>query len=78
MYHLLTFYKQKPWAFLVGVVLSPYYLLSKLAYPPEIHVEMVLNGISGLWSYWETPDAVPPPKFVRKRFLALESELLAV
>lgn len=75
VYHWLTFYKQNPLAFIFGVLLFPYHLITRLAYPPETHDEVVLGGIEGLKSYWQIPDAVLPPKFIERKFLQLESEI---
>lgn len=72
-YHLVTFYKQKPWTFFVGLLLWPYHITSRLMlYPKEMHKELVTNGISALKSYWEIEGAVTPPAFIKKQFLALE------
>jgi hypothetical protein len=75
VYHLLTFYKQKPWAFFLGLALWPYHIISRhMLYPREFHKEVVRNGISALKSYWEIEGAVTPPSFVKKQFAALERE----
>lgn len=74
-YHWATFYKQRPLAFFIGVLLFPWHLISRLAYPPSEHAEVVSNGIKGLKSYWEIPGATLPPKCLRRRLLALESEV---
>jgi hypothetical protein len=71
-YHLTTFYKQKPIAFLIGLVAWPYYLVDRFFHPPELHKEIVANGISSLKSYWQIEGAVLPPAFLRKRFIKLE------
>jgi hypothetical protein len=75
IYHFATFYRQTPWAFLIGVILMPYFVLSKFLQPSEIHDEMVVNGIRVLKSYWQISGAITPPKFVERRFLALESDI---
>ena len=76
VYHWLTFYKQKPWAFLLGVILFPYHVISRLVmYPPDMHKEVVLNSITVMKNYWKLEGAIPPPSFVRRKFLALEQEL---
>jgi hypothetical protein len=75
VYHLVTFYKQKPLAFLIGCLLWPYHVISRIAHPPELHKEIVSNGIEALKSYWQIEGAVLPPAFVRKRFVALEREV---
>lgn len=76
VYQLSTFYKQKPWAFFLGLVVWPYHVISRLAYPKELHKEAVANGIDALKSYWQIEGAVLPPAFVKKRFVALWREVL--
>lgn len=77
VYHFITCFQQKPWSFIIGAVLAPYFLISRLMYPLEVHDEVVTNGITALKSYWQIPGAVLPPKFIEKRFLALEGEIRA-
>lgn len=74
LYHLMTFYKQKPWAFFVGLALWPYHIVSRFTHPTEVHKEIVSNGVTALKSYWQIDGAVLPPAFVRKRFEALGKE----
>lgn len=74
-YHLVTFYKQSPLAFFIGCVLWPYHVVDRFFHPPELHQEMVANGVESLKSYWQTPGATLPPAFLRRRFEALGREL---
>lgn len=74
LYHLLTFYKQRPVAFLIGCVMMPYYALDRFFHPPDLHKEIVSNGVDGLKSYWQVDGAIAPPNFVRERFEALRRE----
>lgn len=76
MSHLLTFYKQRPINFIVGLVLWPYHVVDRFFYPPELHKEMVANGLEAIRSYWQIEGAVIPPTFVRNRFEALSREVL--
>ncbi len=74
MFHLLTFYKQKPVAFFIGIVLWPWHALNAFFHAPDLHKEMVENGVEGLKSYWQIPGAITPPRFVQRKFEELGRE----
>lgn len=76
LYHWATFFRQKPWTFLFGVLLFPYNLISGyFKYPLDMHSEVVLKSIEALRAYWSLEGALQPPAWLRRRFLALELEL---
>ena len=75
VYHFTTCFRQNPWAFMVGTLLSPYYLISRLSHPVNTYNTTVLRGIAILRDYWQKQEAILPPEFVKKRFLALENDL---
>lgn len=76
LYHWTTFYKQTPWAFLIGVILAPYHFIVRMMNPPDTHARLVIKAIGLFKSYWEVPGTLPdPPEFVKRKFLQLESKL---
>lgn len=79
LYHWTTFYKQKPWQFLFGVILAPYHFIVRMFHPPDIHAELAIQAIGIIKGYWQIPGTLPdPPEFVRRKFLRFESELKAL
>jgi hypothetical protein len=74
LFQLVTFYKQKPWHFLLGIVLWPYHFISRWMLPTEKHPLMVANGIQVLAVMWVLDEVVAPPHFVQKRFLRLQED----
>jgi hypothetical protein len=77
LYHVTTFYKQNPISFLVGLVTSPYFAVTRSLWPREMHAEMALLGISVLKEHWEMEVTILPPKFVKNGFLKLEADIKA-
>lgn len=76
LYHWTTFYKQMPWAFLLGVILSPYYFARRMMIHPDIHAEIALRAVGIIKAYWQVSGVLPdPPEFVRLKFLQFEAEL---
>lgn len=75
VYHWASILKINPLSFIVGVVLLPYHVISRLMYPPSQHAEVVAEGIKALKSYWQIPGATLPPKLVRRKFDELEAEV---
>ncbi len=76
VYHWTTFYKQNPIAFILGVLLFPYHLITRLSWHPSFHAEMVANAIQDSKEYWKYPGAIQPPQWVKRKFLSLEQEVL--
>lgn len=77
LYHWTTFLKQNPLQFTVGVLLFPYFFLTRMLYPSEVRTQAAIGGIEAFKAYWQLPGAIAPPACVKKRMLALESELRA-
>lgn len=75
LYHLVSFYQQKPWAFFMGILEWPYYVVTRMTYPVEIHADVVRNGLKATMGYWESDPAMSPPRFLLRRFEALRREL---
>lgn len=71
MYQLLTFYKQKPHVFFIGLLLIIFNFFRVLSYPLELQVDSIKNGVEALKNYWKSQNAIPAPEFIKKRFVEL-------
>ena len=70
-YHLITFYKQSPVVFIVGLFMIAKNFVRVMVYPLELQMDSVKNGVAALQQYWTHKEALPAPEFLKKRFLAL-------
>lgn len=75
VYHLSTFFKQNPLSFFVGLFMLAYHFFRVLSYPFVMQVDAVKNGLESLKKYWQLKDCIPVPRFVEKKFTALEHEV---
>jgi len=70
--HLVTFYKQNPWHFLVGLAVWPHrFLLGLIQHDQKAYVNAVI--------YWfaeglESGQRIMPPKYLVRRLLAVADE----
>lgn len=75
VFHWANFFRMKPWTFLLGILLFPYHLFTRLLWHPSQHSEMVSQGVEYVRAYWEIPGGtLKMPTCIKQRLLALKAE----
>lgn len=75
VYHWASFFKLSPLNFIIGVLLFPWHVISRLlTVPKDQQAELVSTAIKSVKAYWQIPGAMLPPECMKRRLLALETE----
>jgi hypothetical protein len=70
VFHILTAHRHTPWAFVAGLVVTPFHFVRCICLSVDDQRGAARAGVNALVSAWESGMISPPPAWIERRLRA--------